>query len=940
MSLASGTKLGPYEILAPLGAGGMGEVYRARDTRLGRDVAVKVLPAGSVGDAQAEARFDREARAIAALSHPNICALYDVGSTSSPQAASGMATPYLVMELLEGETLHHRLARGPLEVGALVDHAIALADALDTAHARGMLHRDLKPANLFLTSRGQIKILDFGLTKAIQASDETTRVADGLLTGAGTAVGTVGYMSPEQLRGDTIDARSDLFALGAVLYEMATGQRAFQGATSAVVSAAILGEHPVAPRTSRPDLPVKLEETILKTLEKDRDVRCQSAAELRADLKRVKRALPVDVVRPAVAAPAAVEGAPASASRPGATLTTPATAPGATPTPPASPTLLPTSSDTQVVVGLANRHRLAVVLAFVVMAGAVAVGVWIARRAGPASVSAPASAAAALQIQPLTFTGNAGGGALSPDGKFVAYVRRDGAEFSLWVRQLATQSEQLIVPVVPGRRFVSVVVTPDATYVDFVAIEKGMFRPDLWRVPFLGGMPRRLASDVWSATGWAPDGQHMAFIRIKQTKEPGAGETSVIIANTEGANQREVATRRYPALFLSIFTATLPTARPSWSIDGRLLLVLGLSRLPERRGRSHELVLIDVATGAEIKTVPLEKISLLEAAWLDETRVLVNGTMPGKLPAVARADLATGVLTPVTQDLTEFRGVSLTADRQAAVTTRVDTRSAIWVGDGAGAAMAEIVGESPARPGSVSIDRTGGLVYSAVTANGSGIFARRPGEHEPTLVVDDASAPQVTADGSVIVFRHSGDTAGLYRVTSDGTGLMMLVDGDAFDGLILPNGQTVLFLSNRSGEQAIWSVPLAGGPAREVVHRFVGSGSLRVSPDGRQLVFGAGVVDGRLQTILCDLPDCAYPREVPVQSGASRWTPDGRGLAYVDRTDPKNIRIQPIVGGAPRQLTTFSEKSIVDFAWSPDGKRLAITRRTQLSDMVLIKGFR
>jgi len=320
---------------------------------------------------------------------------------------------------------------------------------------------------------------------------------------------------------------------------------------------------------------------------------------------------------------------------------------------------------------------------------------------------------------------------------------------------------------------------------------------------------------------------------------------------------------------------------------------------------------------------------------------LVNGTMPGKLPAVARADLATGVLTPVTQDLTEFRGVSLTADRQAAVTTRVDTRSAIWAGDGAGAAMAEIVAESPARPGSVSIDRTGGLVYSAVTANGSGIFARRPGEHEPTLVVDDASAPQVTADGSVIVFRRSRDTAGLYRVNSDGTGLMMLVDGDAFDGMILPNDQTVLFLSNRSGEQAIWSVPLAGGPAREVLHRFVSTGSLCVSPDGGRLVFAAGVVDGRVTTILCDLPDCTNQRVVPGRSEYGyRWTPDGRGLAYVDRADPKNIRIQPINGGAPRQLTRFTDKDIVDFAWSPDGAHLAITRRTQLSDMVLIKGFR
>jgi serine/threonine protein kinase len=313
LALTPGTRLGPYEIIAPIGAGGMGEVYRGRDTRLDRDVAIKVLPAGSVGNEQAEARFDREARAIAALSHPNICALFDVGRLRlDDTSASGAGeVSYLVMELLEGETLHRRLSRGPLEAGELVDHGINLADALDTAHARGMLHRDLKPANLFLTSRGQIKILDFGLTKVIEAPDDATREADGLLTGAGTALGTMGYMSPEQLRGETVDVRSDLFALGVVLYEMATGQRAFKGSTGAVVSHAILGEHPVAPRTIRPDLPVKLEETILKALEKDRDVRSQTAAELRADLKRVKRDLPVHVVPPSASiAEAPATGAP------------------------------------------------------------------------------------------------------------------------------------------------------------------------------------------------------------------------------------------------------------------------------------------------------------------------------------------------------------------------------------------------------------------------------------------------------------------------------------------------------------------------------------------------------------------------------------------------------------------------------------------------------
>ena len=901
--MTPGTRLGPYEIVAPIGAGGMGEVYRAKDIRLDRDVAVKVLPAKSVGDAQAEARFEREARAIAALSHPNICTLHDVGRHDGHS--------FLVMELLDGETLHRRLERGSLEIGALVDHAINLADALDTAHARGMLHRDLKPANLFLTSRGQIKILDFGLTKAIESSDDATRVADGLRTDAGTAVGTMGYMSPEQLRGKTIDARSDLFALGAVLYEMAAGQRAFQGTTGAVVSHAILGEHPAGPRTIRPDLPVKLEETILKALEKDRDMRCQTAAELRADLKRVKRDLPRSA------------SAPASVSVPAV--------------PAAAPTTAPASSDTQLIVGLVKRHRLAVVLAIVGIAGAIAAGVWFATRG--TSAPPPSTQATALQILPLTFTGNTALGAVSPDDKFVAYLRREGrddADASVWVRQLTTQSDVQIVPIVPGRTYVGLVVTPGGSYVDFVAIEKGVTQPDLWRVPLLGGTPRRIATGVWSATAFSPDNRHMAFVG---TIAAGV-EEAVVLADADGGNERVLATRRRPLGFKNTYYPGSNIQRPSWSEDGRSLLVVGYSSAPEREGRSNELVVIDVATGTETRTVPLEKVTVIDAAWVDDGHALVNGTLPGNPPAVYRADLTTGALVPLTQNVTRFRGVSLTADRQAVVTTRFDTRSGIWVGDGAGGAMTEIVPDGPAVPASAALDRAGGLVYHAATTSGRGVFVVGAGQRVPSLVADNAGDPRITGDGKTVVFQSLGPRPGLYRANTDGSGLALLVeDSKAFHALILPDDRTVLYLSNRSGIQTLWSVPLAGGPSIELLHRFVANNSwLGASPDGRWLKFGAGVVDGRSVQMVCDLPDCTNLRDFTARPGL--WTPDGRDIAFTDSTDPKNIWVQPIDGGAPHPLTKFTDKTINDFAWSPDGKRLAITRSSTLADIVLIKGIR
>ena len=914
MPLNTGTRLGPYEIIAAIGAGGMGEVYRAKDTRLDRDVAVKVLPVGSVGNAEAEARFDREARAIAGLNHPNICAVHDVGRHGN-QA-------FLVMELLAGETLHHRLARGPLEIGALVDHAINLADALDTAHARGMLHRDLKPANLFLTSRGQIKILDFGLAKALESPDDATRMADGPLTGAGTALGTMGYMSPEQLRGETIDARSDLFALGVVLYEMATGERAFKGSTGAVVSHAILGEHPVAPRTIRPDLPVKLEETILKALEKDRDVRCQTAAELRADLKRVKRDLPVNVARPA-AAPSATLDQPATSASVSVSASTMT---------PAAPTTAPASSDTQLVVGLVKRHRLAVGLAVVGLAGTIAAGVWLTNRGTPAST--PASPATALQIQPLTFTGNTALGALSPDGKFVAYLRREGRdnfENALWVRHLTTQSDVQIVPIVPGREFVGLVVTPDGSYVDFVAREKGVTQPDLWRVPFLGGAPRRIVTGVWSATGWAPDGRHMAFIRADPD-----GDHTVVVADADGANERVVATRRVPQRFVNTMVHSLILARPAWSIDGRSLLVLGSSRLPERQSNPWELVLIDVAAGTETRAVPLDKLAPADAAWLDDRHALVSGFMPGRQWALYRADLATGAFAPVTHDLMSLHGVSLTRDGQAVVTTRLDRRFGIWVGDGSGGAMTEIVPEGPANQ-RVALDRVGGLVYEAATTSGTGVFVIGPGERTPSLVVDNARAPTITGNGKTVVFLRTGDKPGLYRVNADGSGLAILMEGSvAPNALILPDDRTVLYRSNRSGIYSLWSVPLVGGPPRELLHRSFSS--LSASPDGRWLTFGTGVVNGRPVYMMCDLPDCTNPREFAVRAG--QWTPDGRGMAFIDGTNPMNIWVQPIDGGVPHPLTKFTDKTILDFAWSPDGKRLGITRGVGLADIVLIKGIR